>query len=164
MENRFRVRGLQGRTLPAFPLFLPLILMLCAAGCTGKYFKDVRPEDKAEDVPFIPTFSWEAKQQVADLTFELYRATDFDVEAKQPRGEPLLHVSGFPPTGGQEVRLSDVETLRTKLRSEGLFLTSGYDALKASEDYVWVLRGMGPKEPFVEVYRFRTRRDYLRPD
>lgn len=90
MKSRYRRYCIQ-------PPLLCLMPAACAAGCSGKYFKHVQPKNKSTEIPFISAFSWEAKQPVADLQFELYRGT-------------------------------------------------------------------GPKEPFVEAFRFRTRKDYYRPD
>ncbi len=143
---------------------LCLMLVACAAGCSGKYFKHVQPKNKSTEIPFIPAFSWEAKQPVADLQFELYRGTDFNVETKQAFGEPILRLSGFDACPKQRVALGDIDDVMARFNAEGIFLTPGYDTLEASEDYVWVLRGTGPKEPFVEAFRFRTRKDYYRPD
>ena len=164
MKEETRLRLFCIRILPVCFLFFSFIPILSAAGCSSKYFKDVRPKNKSTEIPFIPTFSWEAEQQITNLQFELYRAVDFDVETKQALGEPLLRVAAFGPMAQQRVPLWDIADLRTKYQAEGIFLTPGYDTLTPSRDYVWVLRGTAPKESFIEVFRFSTRRDYYRPD
>lgn len=146
----------------ALTALLPLIVF--AAGCSRGYFKDIRPKNKSDEVSLIPAFSWEVKKQVQDLQFELYRAADYRVETNEAAGAPLLRVRGLVCLGKQDLPLKDAEALRSKFRAEGVFLTPGHDTLKGSQDYVWVLRGEGEDGPFAQVYRFRTRREYYKPD
>jgi hypothetical protein len=140
-----------------------LAVMLTAAGCGGM-FKDVVPKKNAREVGFLPVFSWKAKDAVADLKFELYRAADFNVEAKQAVGEPILRAANFTPFPEQKIALADTETLISRYRAEGEFLASASEGLEPETDYVWVLSGTGPKGPIMEIYKFRTRKDYYRPD
>lgn len=140
-----------------------LAVMLAAAGCGGT-FTDVVPKKNANDVGFLPTFSWTAKNTLTDLKFELYRAADFNVEAKQAVGEPILRATNFTPFPEQKIALADMETLINRYRAEGEFVVSGSEGLEPETDYVWVLSGAGPKGPVLEIYKFRTRKDYYRPD
>ena len=66
------------------PPLLCLMPAACAAGCSGKYFKHVQPKNKSTEIPFIPAFSWEAKQAF---------------------GEPILRLSGFDAYPKQRIVL-----------------------------------------------------------
>ena len=141
-----------------------LLLAMSAGGCGGGMFKNVIPKKNAQDVDWMPTFTWTVKEPVRNLQFELYRAVDFRVETKEAVGQPILKIANFSAAQAQSVPLSNPANLMKQFAAEGIFLTEGYDALEAGRDYVWVLRAIGPNGPIVEVYKFRTRKDYYRPD
>jgi hypothetical protein len=143
--------------------FLPFMVLVLAAGCGGTV-GSISPKKDATEVAFLPTFSWKVKNPINDLTFELYRAGEFDVKTKQAAAKPILKVTKLDAAQQQQIALSDLATLKTKYGAEGDFLKPGHDMLEPSKDYVWVVRGTSANKPFVEAFKFRTRKEYYRQD